>query len=79
VTRGGIGMFRYDVVWSGMARNVRTNFLAEFHLSGGKKVVVDFPVKALKVLFSVGVRGVLQSRMEGVHTGNVDGGSSKSG
>ena len=44
--------------------------LAEFHLSGGKKVVVDFPVKALKVLFPVGVPGVLQAVREGVQTGN---------
>jgi len=44
--------------------------LAEFDPSGGKKVVVDFLVDALKVHFSVGVPGVLQSMMEGVHTRN---------
>jgi len=49
--------------------------LAEFHLSGGKKVVVAFLVHA-KVLFSAGVPGVLRSVMEEVHAGNGDGESS---
>jgi len=34
---------------------------------------VDFLFDALKVLFSVGVPGVLPSMMEGVHSGNGEG------
>jgi len=34
--------------------------LAVFHLSGGKKVDVDFLVNVVKTLFSIGVPGVLQ-------------------
>ena len=58
----------YEVVWEERA----DEFMAEFHLSGGKKVVVDFLVHAVKVIFSVGVPGALQSTMEGVHTRNGD-------
>ena len=52
-------------------------FLAEFHLSGGKRVFVDGLVDALKVLFSVGVPGVLQSMMEGPTRETERGGSSE--
>jgi len=55
-----------------MERKCANEFLAEFHLSGGKKVVVDFLVHAVKVLFSIGVPGVLQSMMEGVDAENGD-------
>ena len=44
--------------------------MAEFHLSGGKKVVADFLVDELKGLFSVGVAGLLQSVQKRVPTVN---------
>ena len=58
-------MMWYEVVWRGVCGRI----LAEFHLSGGKKVGVDFLVHALKVFFSVGVPGGLRSMMEGAETG----------
>jgi len=48
--------------------------LAEFDRSGGKKVVVNFVVHALKVLFSVGDPGVVETVQEGVHPGSEDRG-----
>ena len=53
-------------------RRLRASF-GRFHRSGGKKVVVDFVVHAVKELVSVGVPGVLETVQEGVHTGNGDG------
>ena len=47
--------------------------MAEFHLSGGKKVVVDCLVPAVKVLLTVGVPCGLQTMMEGVHTESGEG------
>ena len=58
----------YGAVWRGMMRTNLGGIPSE-----RRKKVVDFLVHALKVLFSVGVPGVLQSMMEGVRTGSGDG------
>ena len=57
---GGCGMFRYDVVWSGMTRMVRTNFW-DTSSERRKKMVEDFPAHAP------------QPMMEGVPSGNGEG------
>ena len=62
-------MFRYHVVWSGMARDVRRNFWQNSTWAE-EKIVVDFLVYAVKGLFPVGVPSVLQSTMDGVDAEN---------